>query len=109
MGIRITMKQANVICRMDEHLKRILADQLEKQWDHQFCRKQMIRRKEGNQFTLEDHLRGMAYSMLSGGRKWDELSRKADSQGFIPEVEEIFYHFEDPQKILETPDRKSVV
>lgn len=106
MGIRITKEQASVICRMDEQLKIIFADKPEKQWGHQFCRQQILQRKEGKVFLLEDHMRGMVYSMLSGGRKWDELSKKADSQGFIPEVEEIFYHFKNPQKIIDTPDKE---
>ena len=106
MGIRITKEQASVICRMDEQLKIMFADKPEKQWEHQFCRQQIIQRKEGKVFLLEDHMRGMVYSMLSGGRKWDELSKKADSQGLIPEIEEIFYHFKNPQKILETSNEQ---
>ena len=106
MGIRITKEQAGVICRMDEQLKIMFADKPEKQWEHQFSRQQILQRKEGKVFLLEDHMRGMVYSMLSSGRKWDELSKKADSQGFIPEVEEIFYHFKNPQKILDTPDKE---
>lgn len=106
MGIRITKEQASVICRMDEQLKIMFADKPEKQWKHQFCRQQILQRKEGKVFLLEDHMRGMVYSMLSGGRKWDELSKKADSQGLIPEVEEIFYYFKNPQKIIDTPDKE---
>ena len=47
MGIRITKEQASVICRMDEQLKIIFADKPEKQWGHQFCRQQILHRKEG--------------------------------------------------------------
>ena len=106
MGIRITKEQAGVIYRMDEQLKIMFADKPEKQWEYQFCRQQILQRKEGKVFLLEDHMRGMVYSMLSGGRKWNELSKKADSQGFIPEVEKIFYHFKNPQKIIDTPDKE---
>ena len=44
--------------------------------------------------------------LIKGFAMNDELLKKADSQGFIPEVEEIFFHFENPQKILETPDEQ---
>ncbi len=69
MGIRITKEQASVIFRMDEQLKIKFADRPEKQWEHQFCRQLILQRKEGKLFKLENHMRGMVYSMLSGGRK----------------------------------------
>ena len=36
-----------------------------KLWEHSFIKKQIDRREYQENFTIEDHIRGMVYSMLS--------------------------------------------
>lgn len=41
-----------------------------KLWEHSFIKKQIDRREQQATFTIEDHIRGMIYSMLSSGAKY---------------------------------------
>lgn len=60
-----------------------------KLWEHSFIKKQIDRREQQATFTIEDHIRGMIYSMLSSGAKWDRVVDGIDdSTGRITPIDE---------------------
>lgn len=66
MAIRKIKKgQADVICRMDEYLRSILPS--DKLWENTYIKRQIDKRNGKGSFSINDHIRAMVYSMLSGG------------------------------------------
>ena len=53
------------------------------------------KRKVGKQYTIQDHIRGMIYSMLTNQTKWHRV------EPHLPEIDKLFYGY-DPEKILVT-------
>lgn len=51
-------------------------------------------RKDGKTFTLQDHLKGMIYSLMSAQTVWANIERNK------PNIDKIFFYY-DPEKILE--------
>lgn len=65
-----------------------------KLWEHSFIKKQIDRREQQATFTIEDHIRGMIYSMLSSGAKWDRVVDGIDdSTGKITPIDELFHNY----------------
>lgn len=65
-----------------------------KLWEHSFIKKQIDRREYQENFTIEDHIRGMVYSMLSSGAKWDRVVDGIDdSTGKITPIDELFHNY----------------
>lgn len=65
-----------------------------KLWEHSFIKKQINRREQQENFTIEDHIRGMVYSMLSSGAKWDRVVDGIDdSTGKITPLDELFHNY----------------
>ena len=96
---------SNAVEQMDKHLRNELfvKDGIlsEKQlWENTFINKQIIKRKDGGQFKIQDHIRAMVYSMLSSGASWRRVLDYTDvSTGKIIVVDEIFEQYE-PGKLL---------
>ena len=66
-----------------------------KLWEHSFIKKQIDRREHQETFTIEDHIRGMVYSMLSSGTKWDRVVDGIDdSTGKITPIDELFHNYD---------------
>ena len=66
-----------------------------KLWEHSFVKKQIDRREHQETFTIEDHIRGMVYSMLSSGAKWDRVVDGIDdSTGKITPIDELFHNYD---------------
>ncbi len=66
-----------------------------KLWEHSFIKKQIDRREQQATFTIEDHIRGMIYSMLSSGAKWDRVVDGIDdSTGKITPIDELFHNYD---------------
>lgn len=53
------------------------------------------KRKAGKQYTIQDHVRGMVYSMLTNQTKWHRV------EPHLPEIDKLFYGY-DPNKLLVT-------
>ena len=51
------------------------------------------KRKAGKHYTIQDHIRGMIYSMLTNQTKWYRV------EPHLPEIDKLFYDY-DPEKIL---------
>jgi endonuclease III len=51
------------------------------------------KRKAGKHYLIQDHIRGMVYSMLTNQTKWYRV------EPYLPEIDKLFYDY-DPEKIL---------
>lgn len=100
VNIEITQEQAEVICKMDEHLRSILQNDTGKLWENTYIKSQINKRSMDGTFSLSDHIRAMVYSMLSSGTVWNRISRKADTEtAYINPVDKIFYNY-NPEELL---------
>ncbi len=61
-------------------------------FDQANVEKYVIQRKNGKQFSFEDHIRGLIYSLLSNQRRWDSIKPK------LHLIDEIFFGY-DSDKI----------
>lgn len=76
--------------------------QNKKLWEYTHIKKQIDRRKNGDTFTVTDHIRAIVYSMLTSGAAWNRLEPYIDIEtGRIWIVDEIFYQY-DVDKLLST-------
>ena len=91
---------ANAVQRMDRHLRTelLLKDGTvppQKLWENTYIKKQIDRRKSGGTFTLNDHVRGMVYSMITSGAPWSRLEDSIDmATGQIASIDEIFFQYD---------------
>lgn len=99
MAIRkITKEQADIICKMDEQLRNILS--ADKLWENTYIKRQIDKRNENGSFSINDHIRAIVYSMLSGGTAWDRVAKETDSKtGYITSVDKIFRDY-NPKELL---------
>lgn len=93
------------IAKMDKQLRadllktdcRLREQQL---WENTYIKHQLDKRERGKSFTVNEHIRGMVYSMLSSGTKWESVVKDIDaSTGQILPVDEIFHGY-DPEWLL---------
>lgn len=98
---------AKYVLLMDKQLreKLLVKDgkvQNKKLWEYTHIKKQIDRRKNGDTFTVTDHIRAIVYSMLTSGVAWNRLEPHIDIEtGRIWIVDEIFYQY-DVDKLLST-------
>ncbi|MCD8333074.1 MAG: hypothetical protein LUB60_02940, partial [Clostridiales bacterium] len=80
--------------------------QEEKLWENTYICHQIKRREKGEEsFTINDHIRGMVYSMLSSGVSWDRIGRSIDlNTGRIKLVDEIFGDYDPEALVNRTPE-----
>lgn len=94
-----------MIEQMDSHLRTELLKkdgkvQEEKLWENTYIKRQIDKRENGGQFTVNDHIRAMAYSILSSGQAWDKYAKETDVQtGYIICVDTIFHNY-TPTELL---------
>ncbi len=93
---------------MDEHLRRLLAEQKDKLWENTYIKQQIDRRRAGGTFSTSDHIRAMVYSMLSSGIVWDRITSQIDEvTKRLTAIDEIFRQY-DPERLLRCePERLS--
>ena len=84
-------KAAKAVELMDEYLRKNLPK--ERLWTSYTPAE---KRKRGEQFSLQEHVRGMVLAMLSGERRWDGI----DSN--MKQIERIFFGF-DPERLMAEP------
>lgn len=91
---------AEAVRRMDEHLRTELfikdgKVQAKKLWEHTFIKHQIDKRNQAGVFTVSDHIRAMAYSMLTSGASWNRVEPNIDiDTGRIPLIDEIFCQYD---------------
>ncbi len=59
---------------------------------------EMQRRKNGKKYSMQDHVRGMIYALLSNQTKWHRI------EPHLPEIDALFFYYE-PERILCKPHR----
>lgn len=97
---------ATAVQRMDEHLRNDLLwkdgqAQLDKLWENTHIKRQIDRRRAGGEFSTIDHIRAMAYSMLSSGIVWDRVSAHIDkATKQLTPIDEVFFQY-DPEQLLQ--------
>lgn len=93
--------------KMDKQLRECLfADngepQVKKLWENTYIKKQTDKRADGGTFTVEEHIRGMVYSMLTSGAPWNRIEPYIDPKtGRIQIIDEIFCQY-DTDALLHT-------
>lgn len=92
---KIAKEKANIIFAMEQQLENeLLKKKPEKLWSESFIKRQIDKRARGDTFALEDHIRAMVYSMLSGGQVWDRYAKEADiNTGYITRVDSVFHDY----------------
>lgn len=106
VNIEITQGQAEVIYKMDEHLRSMLQDDTDKLWENTFIKSQIDKRSMDGIFSLSDHIRAMVYSMLSSGTVWNRISRKADTKtAYINPVDKIFCNYNPEELLICSPEQ----
>lgn len=69
--------------------------QPKKLWENTYIKHQIDKREKGQSFSLQQHIRGMVYSMLSSSISWERVERSIDIKtGAIKAVDDIFHDFD---------------
>ena len=104
MKTELPENKIQIINLMEEYLRNSIG--LEKQWENTYIKKQIDKRKEAEEsFSLQDHIRGMVYSMLSSGVSWDRIIHNVDEKkGCIPAVDKIFFNYEAEKLLNVSPE-----
>ncbi len=86
---------SNVVELMDNYLcKEFLGDD-KKLWENTYIKHQIDKRNRKEPFNLEDHIRGIVYSMLSSNSAWERVNKGIDKQtGRILSVDKIFRNYD---------------
>lgn len=107
--MRITISE--VIGQMDKHLRMEILKkdgnvQEEKLWENTFIKQQIDRRQNGESFSLDDHIRAMAYAMLSSGISWDRVAKDVhpDTKRIVS-IDEVFCNYDINKLLKRTPEQ----
>lgn len=89
---------AKAVKLMDTYLQGALSEK--QKWENTYIKKQIDKRNKGGIFTINDHIRGMVYSMLTSERGWYKfLEHTSIETGQIFTIDEIFLQYE-PNALL---------
>lgn len=101
-----------VIEQMDLHLRTALLKEddgsvsKKKLWEYTYIRHQIDKRKSGDVFSINDHIRAMVYSMLSSGTSWKRLEEGIDIEsGKIIPIDRIFCDYDVNQILQFKPEQ----
>lgn len=98
-------KMSDVVDEMNHYLRNTLRHSKKKLWENTYIKHQIDNREQGREFSLEDHIRGMVYSMLSSGITWERVESGIDENtGRILPVDEIFHQYEPDYLLNCTPE-----
>lgn len=82
-----------------------------KRWENTYISKQYERRQRmadsnDNAFSLEDHIRGMVYAMLTDGIPWSRIDQYVDLKtGTFPRIDDLFCGYQ-AEKIFKLDSEK---
>ena len=102
---------AEIVKLMDAHLRSELLKrngviQKKKLWENTYSKHQIDKRNDGAVFSLQDHIRGMVYSMLSAGIVWARVESGIDeASGRIAPIDDIFVQY-DVDRLMELSPQK---
>lgn len=112
MGITMGANAGEIVKKMEEQLRTDLLKrdgrlQEEKLWENTYIKRQIDKRREGKEFTIEDHIRAMVYAMLSAGASWDcRIAGEVDSEtGRLVSVDQVFCGYDTEKLLKKTPEQ----
>ena len=94
-----TKKSFFIIRNMDSNLRKNLQTEIgfiheEKLWENTYIKHQMERRKNGGDFSVEMHIRGMVYAMFGSKISWKCIKQSFDTKtGIMHPVDDIFHNY----------------
>ena len=75
-------------------------------WESTYIHKQILKRKNGEAFSISDHIRAMVYAMLSANARWGRIEKDSClKMGNIPAIDEIFCGYE-PKELQNADSQK---
>lgn len=80
-GQETNTSNKSMIQRIDNYLKQNKVVDIKRE------KNAVIERQRGKQFTFEEHLRGLIYSLLTNQRKWSEIEPK------LPQIDKLFFYY----------------
>lgn len=92
---------ARAVEQMDKHLRDTLLkkdglNQEKKLWENTYIKHQIDKRNGGGSFSINDHIQGMVYSLLSSERGWEKIEDN------LEQINTIFLNF-DSKRIKVEP------
>lgn len=100
-------KDYTVFAKATKEMEDYLSSHLEqkKMFDRTFIKRQIERRSRGEAFSLQDHIRAVVYSMLSGGISWGRVEALSDPDtGTFPEIDQLFHQYDPDYLLSSDPD-----
>lgn len=95
-----------IVNKMDEHLRDILLlkngkVQYNKLWENTYVKRQIDRRNNGHiDFSIQEHIKAMVYSMLSSNMSWECIEKNGGGVSeTIISIDEIFHQY-NPEYLL---------
>ena len=104
------------ICEIIEQMEKQLQDSLlyrdgklqtKKLWKNTHIKKQIDRRNSCiDIFSIQEHIRGIVYSMLSSGISWERVEKSVDEDtGRITILDNIFHQYEPEYLLSYSPEK----
>ena len=104
------------ICAIIEQMEKQLQNSLlykdgklqtKKLWKNTHIKRQIDRRNSGiDIFSIQEHIRGMVYSMLSLGIPWERVEKNIDENtGRITILDNIFHQYEPEYLLSYSPEK----
>jgi hypothetical protein len=87
---------SEAVAAMDEYLRKLYYENkmCKKLWENTHIYHQIEKRKRQEQFTVEDHIRAVVYSMLSAGIQWNRVEKYIEGcSGEMPLVDKVFNNY----------------
>ncbi|MCD7764168.1 MAG: hypothetical protein LUI14_13480 [Lachnospiraceae bacterium] len=104
-------KAAQAVEQMDIYLREKFAlndnedSQKAKLWENTYIHHQIEKRQKHGTFTINEHIRGMVYSMLSSSVSWDRIAKGIDIEtGRIKPIDDIFGDYSPEALLKSTPE-----
>lgn len=80
--------------------------QEKKLWENTYIKHQIDKRNNGGNFSINDHIRAMVYSLLSSGIVWERVEKGIDIKtGRINPIDDIFHNYDVDYILKCNPDQ----
>ena len=98
---------SGIIDKMDRYLRKELTEKDSNMlWENTYIKRQIEKQKQGFEFSVQDHICAMVYSMLSAGITWERVNGYIDNETkrIIP-IDSIFCQYDSQQILLSSPQQ----
>lgn len=97
---------ASILPLIENYLKEQFSQNApDKLWENNFIKRQIEKRKQGEPFTLQDHIRAMVYSMLSSAAAWNRVASETNERGEIIKIDTIFFDYDVDKLKTASPEQ----